>query len=152
MTSSLKYGMMNMLGSLWAVLYLWRSDILLRGLPLKGFPSVTTPSCGMVRNDIKEMTLDCLFFLRTSFSVKGHFCSFLLSNIIGYLAFLNLDICLFWFCFSVPFSDLKEFDLPDIIYWYRPQILWCRSAVWFWIFGLLSRFWFPMLKESFSDP
>ena len=37
----------------------------------------------------KEMTLDCLFFLRTSFSVKGHFCSFLLSNIIGYLAFLN---------------------------------------------------------------
>ena len=43
----------------------------------------------------KEMTLDCLFFLRTSFSVKGHFCSFLLSNIIGYLAFLNLDFFAF---------------------------------------------------------
>ena len=36
----------------------------------------------------KEMTLDCSFF-SNFFTVKGHFCSFLLSNIIGYLAFLD---------------------------------------------------------------
>ena len=60
----------------------------------------------------KEMTLDCLFFLRTSFSVKGHFCSFLLSNIIGYLAFLNLDFFLFDL-FIISFSDSQE--LPCLI-------------------------------------
>ena len=33
------------------------------------------------------MTLDC--FLSDSHTVKGHFCSLLISNIIGYLAFLD---------------------------------------------------------------
>ena len=54
----------------------------------------------------KEMTLDCLFFLRTSFSVKGHFCSFLLSNIIGYLAFLNLDFFAFHLFLFLIFKNL----------------------------------------------
>ena len=42
----------------------------------------------------KEMTLDCSF----SDIVKGHFCSFLLSNIIGYLAFVKLDFFLSFVC------------------------------------------------------
>ena len=65
-----------------------------------GCPLFSPVSAGIRRSKkVKEMTLDCLFFLRTSFSVKGHFCSFLLSNIIGYLAFLNLDCLLFIFSF-----------------------------------------------------
>ena len=54
-----------------------------------------------------------LFVLfKNFFSVKGHFCSFLLSNIIGYLAFLNLDFFLFY-QFIISFSDSQE--LPCLI-------------------------------------
>ena len=49
----------------------------------------------------KKWPLTVCSFLRTSFSVKGHFCSFLLSNIIGYLTFLNLDFCFFIFFFPL---------------------------------------------------
>ena len=74
------------------------------------------------------MTLDCLFF-RTSFSVKGHFCSFLLSNIIGYLAFLNLDISLFHnssfliLIFEILFWNIMIFRFVHVCFW-------CGSIFW----------------------
>ena len=72
-----------------------------------GCPLFSPGSAGIRRSQkAKEMTLDCLFFLRTSFSVKGHFCSFLLSNIIGYLAFLNLDFFAFHLFLFLIFKNL----------------------------------------------
>ena len=63
----------------------------------------------------KEMTLDCLFF-RTSFSIKGHFCSLLLSNIIGYPAFVGLDVRLFRFTGNPFLSAFWESHLFDFIF------------------------------------
>ena len=131
-------GMLNMLGRLWAVLFS------VHPRAIKKRPAG--------RPCTKEMTLDCLFF-RTSFSVKGHFCSFLLSNIIGYLAFLNLDLCLFILIFF------------HFLFWFKICFAWshllikstnfsCHSVLDLIsdLFRLLSIVSIPDVKESFSDP
>ena len=95
----------------------------------------------------KEMTLDCLFF-SNSFSVKGHFCSFLLSNIIGYLAFLNLD-----------FFTFLSYIISCLIF--KNQFALTSSIETPW-FLLASQIWFDMDQKVcpvdsgccgiFSDP
>lgn len=44
---------------------------------------------------------------KTFFAIKGHFCSLLVSNIHGYLAFVRFDVC----ACSYPFPN-TAFDLP----------------------------------------
>ena len=60
-------------------------------------------------------------------AVKGHFCSFLLSNILGYLAFVDLDFLPFWSAFRNPFilfektsfyhSSLEYFASSEFCFW-----------------------------------
>ena len=71
------------------------------------------------------------------FSVKGHFCSFLLSNIIGYLAFLNLDFWAFSFWFLIiSFSDFKN------------QFAWPHLLVKSWFFTAFFRIGFDFWSIS----
>ena len=73
---------------------------------------------------------------RTSFSVKGHFCSFLLSNIIGYLAFVDLDFCLFIDLISFPLSDFKN------------HLAWSHLLIKSWFFTASQLFGFDFWSFS----
>lgn len=138
---------------------LWYAEYVGRALGRSSFLPVPgkkkrplTGSC-----QAKEMTLDCLFF-RTSFSVKGHFCSFLLSNIIGYLTFFNLDICLFWsfpvlifknqFALTLSVDKIFEFFTADQFriwfFGFCPLDSWCLESF-FW-----SVEFSPDLNDFFS--
>jgi len=103
------------------------------------------PDTKQKRND---PWLICSFEL---FSVKGHFCSLLISNIIGYLTFLNLDISLFvlifffsFFCFerirfaltlSIDkiYGSLNALQFWDLNFWFLAFVQldsWCWNLFW----------------------
>lgn len=58
------------------------------------------------------MTLDDSAF--ASF-VKGHFCSVLLSNIIGYLRFYSIEQIPYWIWISLPFCIFLRLPLDRIL-------------------------------------
>ena len=113
----------------------------------------------------KEMTLDCCSF-RTFFTVKGHFCSFLLSNIIGYLAFLDWTFPLhifFIFDFHVWNSFEKIMFFEDLsclllmfwsIFWsvdFSPDLnVFFQTVFSAFLLTLFSSYKLPLLIRRFS--